>query len=208
MAQGDSLQETIPKGAWTTMVVLTAASLVVVGWLATRGYRHVFEGAYVGPEACAQCHKKQFASWQTTRMAGAFEVLAPGKAAKAKRSAGLDPEADYRRVESCLTCHTTGYGQVGGFVSIETTPQMAGVTCEACHGPGGSYAGTVMSEENPTFKTSEAVEAGLIYPPTATVCVRCHNDDSPFVGMDYQFDFTASVRRGTHQHFQLKYDHE
>jgi hypothetical protein len=141
-------------------------------------------------------------------MAKSFEALKPGVYAREKELVGLDPAADYTDVEECLRCHTTGYGMVGGFVSMEQTPEMAGVTCEACHGPGGRYVNTVMDADDPTFSTRQARSAGLVYPPTAQICRKCHNDDSPFVGVGYEFEYAQRVARGTHEHYQLKYDHE
>jgi hypothetical protein len=140
-------------------------------------------------------------------MAQSFDALRPGVYAEEKRMVGLDPQQDYTEVDGCLVCHTTGYGMVGGFVSMEETPEMAGVTCEACHGPGGMYVETVMDADDPTFRTNEARDAGLVYPPTARVCRKCHNEDSPFIDVGYQFDYAERVARGTHEHFQLKYDH-
>jgi len=192
---------------WVSVFVLSGLALGAVYLAASRNHNHGQHLGYTGPDRCRECHGAQFASWAETRMAGSFDVLRAGAATKAKEVAGLDPDADYTHDEECLPCHTTGYGLVGGFVSIEATPHMAGVTCEACHGPGGRYAGTVMNAEDPTFATAEARAAGLIYPPTQPVCAGCHNDDSPFVGMGYQFDYTQRVKAGTHEHFQLKYDH-
>ena len=140
-------------------------------------------------------------------MARSFEVLRPGVAPEAKRIAKLDPDADYTHDPICLACHTTGYGLVGGFSSIEKTPHMAGVTCEACHGPGGGYVDTVMSRSKPEFLTQDAVQRGLKYPPTEETCRVCHNENSPFVGMDYVFDFKERVSRGTHRHYRLQYKH-
>ena len=163
---------------------------------------------YLGPQKCKECHEKQFKDWQETRMARSFEVLRPGMAVEAKRLAKLDPNADYTHDTTCLPCHTTGYGLVGGFSTIEQTPLMAGVTCESCHGPGGGYVETVMSRSTPKFLTKDAAKRGLKYPPTEDVCRVCHNEKSPFVGMKYVFNFKERVSRGTHHHYQLEYKHD
>ena len=192
---------------WGGVVMLSMAICGVIAMLIVGKYEHHSEGSYVGPKKCAKCHEEQAASWLETRMAHSFDVLRAGAKAKEKEMAKLDPNKDYTHEVKCLRCHTTGYGLVGGFVSIEKTPEMAGVTCEACHGPGGVYAELVMRSDKSTFTTVEARAAGLVYPPKETACVTCHNSDSPFVGMDYKFDYEQRVRKGTHRHFQLKYEH-
>jgi hypothetical protein len=198
----------LPRGSRRLALLLTAVALVVWFVWARPGYRHGTEVRFVGPGTCIEkCHVQQGNSWAETRMAKSFDALRPGVYAREKEMVGLDPDADYTHDEACLPCHTTGYGMVGGFKSIEETPEMAGVTCEACHGAGGQYVETVMDADKPTFETNTAREAGLVYPPTARVCITCHNEGSPFIDMDYEFDYSERVARGTHQHFQLKYDH-
>ncbi len=192
---------------WIGVIVFVSAICIAVAVFVLGKHEHASEAKYVGPKKCASCHPQQAASWAETRMAKSFEVLRAGIKVKEKEMVKLDPNRDYTHDPLCLRCHTTGYGLVGGFESIETTPEMAGVTCESCHGHGGSYADVVMRAEKPTFQTADARKAGLVYPPTEAVCKECHNPDSPFVGMDYKFDYGARVKEGTHQHFQLKYDH-
>ena len=48
----------------------------------------------------------------------------------------------------CLPCHTTGYGQPGGFVSVGETPHMKDIQCEACHGPAGLHVKARTVEEH------------------------------------------------------------
>jgi hypothetical protein len=198
----------LPGYAWPSALAVGFIFAVAFFWMSARGHEHTSQGRFVGPGTCKECHQEQYDSWEKTRMANTFAVLLPGEKVEEKQMVGLDPNTDYSREEVCLPCHTTGYGSVGGFSSIEETPHMAGVSCEACHGHGGTYASTVMDPEDPAFRSSEARAAGLVYPPTQVVCQGCHNASSPFVGMDYQFDFDERVERGTHEHFQLKYEHE
>ncbi len=54
----------------------------------------------------------------------------------------------------------------------------------------------------------DAVQQGLNYPPTEAVCRVCHNENSPFAGMDYVFDFKERVSRGTHHNYPLQYKHD
>ena len=206
--KNDSLKIQISGVTWTITVVATLIIIGLIGYLAKGEHKHTSKNMYVGPGECTKCHEKQAETWKRTSMAQTFEVLRPGQKVEEKKMVGLDPGLDYTRDEDCLPCHTTGYGLVGGFRSIEDTPEMAGVTCEACHGPGGQYVDSVMSSKDPTFDTGGARDAGLIYPPTARVCRKCHNEDSPFIDMTYAFDYENRVEMGTHGHFQLKYDHD
>jgi hypothetical protein len=69
-------------------------------------------------EACAKCHQAEFKAWSATRHAGAYEPIR-------KSGRADDPE--------CILCHTMGFGRAGGFISIDKTPDLGRVTCQACH---------------------------------------------------------------------------
>jgi len=180
-----------------------AAGIAVLGAASAAG-----AAGYVGSQKCKACHIQQHKSWDATHMAKAFDLLKPGERADAKKKAKLDPAADYTKDAKCLACHTTGYGK-GGFKSVEETPTLAGVGCEACHGPGGGYLGDdKMSLKNKEYKRPALLAAGLVSPPTAETCAACHNDKSPFVGPGYKFDFKERKDKGTHEHAKLKYSHD
>lgn len=176
--------------------------------------------AYLGTSACKKCHIKQAASWAKTRMASSFDALKPcdlatyeGKVlAEKRRGAGLDPAKDYRTDPKCLRCHTTGYGQPGGYPGEVTEKNAAlaakrqGVQCEACHGPGSGYLPVFESVERgpreKTYKRSEVLALGLMI-PDRDVCVRCHNKESPFFPKE-GFDFEAMKEKGTHEHVKIR----
>ncbi|MBI2836982.1 MAG: cytochrome c family protein [Acidobacteria bacterium] len=164
--------------------------------------------AYIGAKKCKMCHLKEYNSWAATKMANAFGQLKQGAATEAKQKAGLDPNKDYTTDAKCLGCHTTGYGKPGGFVDFATTPDLAGVGCEMCHGAGGTYTQKqYMSLENKEFKKADLVAVGLTSQITKSTCEGCHNTNSPFVGKDYVFDFEARKTQGTHEKIALKYQH-
>lgn len=108
-------------------------------------------GKYVGSATCSLCHSRRHQSWSETLHAKALETL---------ERIGQDTNAD------CLGCHTVGYGEDGGFVDRATTNDLAGVGCEACHGPGRDHVENVGDEsKRPTVSLS------------ADVCGRCHQDE-------------------------------
>jgi hypothetical protein len=163
---------------------------------------------YVGAKKCKMCHLKEYNSWAETKMAKSFELLKPGVAAEAKKSHGLDPAKDYTADVNCIACHTTGYGKPGGFVDLAKTPDLVGVQCEVCHGPGEKYLQKeFMSLQNKEYKKADLVAVGLVGEITKSTCESCHNTKSPFVGKDYVFDFEANKSRGTHEKIPLKYKH-
>ncbi len=183
-------------------------SLALVAAFAITAAAGAQEHAYVGTKKCKKCHLKQYKSWAETKMANAFELLAPEARAEAKTKAGLDPAKDYRTDPICLPCHTTGYGKEGGFVDPETTPELIGVSCEMCHGAGATYIqDELMSLKNKEYALAEVVAAGMVEKISAEQCTQCHNPESPFVADDFVFDFETRKEEGTHEHYPLKYEH-
>ena len=183
--------------------------LLLPGFFLAPSVSRAQEHAYVGSQQCRKCHLKEQRSWAETNMAKAFDLLKPGVRKEQKVAAGLDPDKDYTKDAECLPCHTVGYGQKGGFVDIEKTPNHAGVGCEMCHGPGGTYIrDQYMSLKNQEYKKEEIVAVGMVGEITAETCTKlCHNTKSPFVGEDYVFDFAVNKDKGTHEKFPLKYQH-
>ena len=192
------------------VLIVVAASLALGSVAVAQETAHGSDGefAYVGIKNCKKCHIKEWKSWSETAMAQTFEKLKPGVAAEAKTGAGLDPDKDYTTDAECVKCHVTGYGKPGGFVDIETTPELAGVGCEVCHGPGGTYTqDEYMSLKNKEYVKAEVVAVGLVDTVGEEQCVSCHNSESPFVEEGFVFDFEAKKDEGTHEMFPLKYEH-
>jgi hypothetical protein len=82
---------------------------------------------YVGSSACWRCHPYEYAKASPHRHAQAYATLE-------KAGSHLDPE--------CVVCHVVGLDYEGGFVSARDTPELEGVGCEACHGPGSEHVRT------------------------------------------------------------------
>lgn len=164
------------------------------------------EAEYVGVAKCKVCHSKEklggeeYQVWETTAHAKALETLKAGVKAEAKSAANLDPQKDYSSDPECLKCHTTGYGKPAAAGTDGTKPNLDGVQCEACHGPGSKYKSPkIMSKkkyaEDREATREENIAAGLIL-PTEEVCTGCHNQDSPSFK---EFDFKAKVEEIRHK---------
>lgn len=152
---------------------------------------------YVGNAKCKMCHKKvevgeQYAKWEASPHAGAFETLKSEKSAQIAKNKGIEGEA--WETPECLKCHTTGFG-VGGYevkdedfwnpepedkTGVKAVKRMKGlqaVGCEACHGPGSKYK---------SKKIMQAIFAGELDGTTVGLtkisektCTGCHNEESP-----------------------------
>ena len=159
---------------------------------------------YTGAETCKKCHRKTWRSWNKTKMAQSFDILKPNSRIDAKKKADLDPNRDYSKDRKCLPCHTTGYGQPGGFVSVEKTPLLVGVQCESCHGPG-KECSTIMELRGRTYELQELMEAGL-RPKPVTVCSTCHNADSPTLTKETKAVYDAATDQlAVHKKPKLQY---
>jgi hypothetical protein len=169
------------------------------------------DARYLGSKSCQKCHYKEYASWQKTSMAKAFESLKPNTVLEAKKRASLDPTKDYTKESACVACHVTGYGKPGGYPEvgkdwsaeeIARAASMEGVGCEACHGPGELYS--PLKKENKDYKWSEIIPVGAVHPDAQT-CTSCHNKQSPSF---QEFKFEDKIGKDTHEVLKLKRNHE
>ncbi len=158
--------------------------------------------AYLGSKKCKACHRKAYRSWAITKLANAMDVLKPGAAVKVKKEIGKDPDKDYTNDPKCIRCHTTGYGEKGGFKSMTETPDLAGVGCEMCHGPGEFYV-KIMTKQGRRYKREQLIEAGL-NTDFKTICKKCHNEESPVINKDYEFKHEERYEK-VHVPIDLKY---
>jgi Cytochrome c554 and c-prime len=106
--------------------------------------------SYVGMDKCASCHKPAVAFWRTTVHARAWKTLVD-----------VGKQADYK----CVSCHVTGYGQVGG-TSLGHTQHFENIQCENCHGPGSAHVAAKGLEDPPAIQRQT---------PSPT-CTNCHNE--------------------------------
>jgi hypothetical protein len=136
--------------------------------------------AFVGAQACKNCHQgahdREYAKWLTHFHSDAYQTLRKSYASAFAKKRGIEsPTSDWR----CLKCHVTAYGvsadrKAPGYLDSE------GVTCEACHGPGGSYLDThdrpnadKKSLEASGFRVFRNLEQRDLF------CRSCHNELSP-----------------------------
>ena len=171
-------------------VLLTCVCFAfVIGLQTAEECKKSKSAAYVGAKKCKMCHKQQYTSWAESIHAKALETLKKGN-----KLDGKDHMAD----KDCLVCHATGYGQESGFVNETDTPNLIGVSCEACHGAAGDY---YKSHRTGKYTKDEFKAAGGIVPDAET-CKQCHNKKSPTY-KEFTFDKTANV----HVHVALKKPH-
>ncbi len=141
-------------GGWTKVTGPTTETMAAVP-VAADGNLGVFRiesdrPDYVGGSVCRSCHTSAHDGWKGTGHEGAMETLARIGQANNSR---------------CLPCHSVGYGLPGGFVSVDTTPRLAGVQCENCHGPGG-----------PHVADTGDLTARPVVSLASMVCGGCHTD--------------------------------
>ena len=121
-------------------------------------------GSYQSPQRCRECHEAEFKAWSnTTHARASFDPIFQVYLQQAEEPG------------ECFACHTTGYNAITGQF------MLAGVTCEACHGP---YR-EGHPEESMVIATSEDL-CGTCHPSTllewgssrhgkvGVTCVDCH----------------------------------
>lgn len=164
---------------------------------------------FVGAVKCnGSCHDAYYQAWKNSPHGKTFDLLKPGEREEAKVRAKLDPKKDYTTTPLCLRCHTTGYGQKGGFKPVGAKkpsvidpdePNKEQVGCEMCHSAaGGGQFRVVMKNTKGDFKKAETEQYGQRW-DYSNVCTRCHTHrNTPFqptVHDKYKFNFEERVKK-------------
>jgi hypothetical protein len=160
---------------------LGAAIAAAVAWAGTASAQQAFN---LGPEACQQCHKSEYEVWQKTKHAESFKDFHRDKKTGEvlKVVGGRSPKSS----EVCVTCHyTTAQKDAGA-----KPDQVAGPSCESCHGPASNWIkihndyggpGVKREQESPDHKAkrlADAQKAGMVPPESkfdvVAACYGCH----------------------------------
>jgi hypothetical protein len=116
---------------------------------------------YTGNKRCASCHFTEFMKWKKSPHSKAFDILT----------------AKYQSDETCLPCHTTGYGKDTGFKDAASTPNLVAVGCESCHGPGSKHeevAKPFAQTKNLTDEQKELINGTIWRVLPGNMCIECH----------------------------------
>lgn len=103
--------------------------------------------SYVGSSLCGMCHKVVYEHWSKTTHGTSYGTLV-------RKGYQYDPE--------CIKCHTTGYGDVSGFLNYEKNNNLINVGCESCHGAGSRHIKYVTESYGVTDESD---------------CVICHESE-------------------------------
>nr|HDN00750.1 cytochrome C [Deltaproteobacteria bacterium] len=150
-------------GTVATVSLVWCSLQVVTAWAES-------EKTYVGSDSCQECHEDEYKSFKRyAKKAHSYESIA-------NMENGLT-EMEFR---TCFECHTTGFGQPGGFQSIQDTPHLKNAGCEVCHGPG-------------SLHIESGDPADLKQDLTAKDCESCHNSERVAA-----FDYRPLIHGGAH----------
>ncbi len=152
---------------WGRGLIVSVMVVVVSGFI---GGRAVARKTYVGSKACADCHEDEYNNFtKYAKKAHSFESIM-----------SMKKDLSAEELEGCFKCHTTGYGEPGGFQSVDKTPQLKDAGCEVCHGPGSKH---VDSEDPSDIKAKLGFHE----------CERCH---TPSIAKE--FNFKPLIHGGAH----------
>ena len=144
---------------------------------------------YVGSRWCGECHQTEHSSYSRSKHNRAMQPLNLKKEQN-------NPE--------CLPCHTTGYGEPGGFKNGIDSSYLGNVGCENCHGAAKEHLclenslkeaqraqGRNMATPEQTAliqSSAEGYDHKIRKEVAQEICLKCHTPE-----WDPTFDFATDL---------------
>ena len=151
------------------LLCLAVAVCMLTSVPASAGAINAAAGPYVGSRKCAECHAEEYETFRKySKKAGTWKHIST-----------MAPKLTAEDLRGCYACHSTGYGK-GGFVDYQSTPHLADVGCETCHGPGAAHA-------------ESGDPAAIRRTPRHEDCLACHNESRVKA-----FNFKPLIHSGAH----------
>lgn len=138
--------------AWRGIIVAGIVGVItgLILWPRSSEAAGVVAHDYVGAQRCKTCHVAEFAAWEKSPHARAWDVL----------------DAEAKKNPRCLSCHT--------MAADDIQLGMTGIQCESCHGPGRHYTPDYVMRDRDLSKL-----LNLVAKPDQSTCQRCHTETSP-----------------------------
>jgi hypothetical protein len=120
------MPDSLPRISTVCMLKTIYQIFLVSAGLTTVLFGRADPAKVVGPQNCSACHSGDFAVWQATHHAKAFDIL--HRVPKAKEIAEKMGVNKIKTQGDCMSCHYTTQG------TGKTVRAVSGVSCESCHG--------------------------------------------------------------------------
>ena len=170
---------------WFRVLMFAALAIVILPLAAASARsnsdaKHTNLKKFVGPDACAECHKEEAEVWKKTHHFSTFKAMPRSKEARE-----IADKLKIKRIKSeslCLNCHFTTRA------SGRKQKPVAGISCESCHSAGKDWEKLHSGFSGKTEQTESKAEAaarwekaeklGMIRPASiydlAKNCYGCH----------------------------------
>jgi len=115
--------------------------------------------------SCADCHQEIFESWKTTKHAKAYTTLVM---------------VNRNNDTECLSCHTTRFDKLGGFLKSVEREKLIHVQCGSCHGNGAEHTNSE-GEKQLSAVTKDS-------------CLTCHRPERSSKFLENYDEYLNNVR--------------